>query len=52
MLRRRLTRRVDRVCDPDDLLQAREELRVAPHVARRERYWGSALLARLATTPG
>ena len=27
-------------------------MRVTPHVARRESYWGSALLARLATTPG
>ncbi len=50
--RRRLTLGADKGYDTQDFLQACEELRVTPHVARRESYWGSALLARLATTPG
>ncbi len=38
--------------DTQDFLQACEELRVTPHVPRRESDWGSALLALLATTSG
>ncbi len=49
---RRLTLGADKGYDTQNFLQACEELRVTPHVARRESYWGSALLARLATTPG
>ncbi len=50
--RRRFTLGADKGYDTHDFLQACQELRVTPHVARRESYWGSALLARLATTPG
>ena len=50
--RRRLTLGADKGYDTQDFLHACEELQVTPHVARRESYWGSALLARLATTPG
>ncbi len=49
---RRLTLEADQGYDTQDFLQASEELRVTLHLARRESYWGSALLARLATTPG
>ena len=49
---RRLTLGADKGYDTQDFLQACEELRVTLHVARRESYWGSPLLARLATTPG
>ncbi len=49
---RRLTLEADKGYDTQDFLQACEELRVTLHVARRESYWGSPLLARLATTPG
>ncbi len=49
---RRLTLGANKGYDTQNFLQACEELRVTPHVARRESYWGSALLARLATTPG
>ena len=50
--RRRLTLGADKGYDTQGFLGECEELRVTPHVARRESYWGSGLLARLATTPG
>jgi hypothetical protein len=48
--RRRCTLGADKGYDTHDFLQACQELRVTPHVARRESFWGSALLAKLAPT--
>ena len=49
--RRRCTLGADKGYDTPDFLQACQQLRVTPHVARRESFWGSALLAKLAPTP-
>jgi hypothetical protein len=40
--RRRLIQGADKGYDTQDFLQACEELRATPHVARRQSYWGSA----------
>ena len=49
--RLRFTLGADKGYDTHDFLEGCQELRVTPQVARRESCWGSALLARLATTP-
>lgn len=48
---RRCTLGADKGYDTRDFIHECQELRVIPHVARRESLWGSSLLAKLALTP-
>ena len=58
---RRMRQRVRRHCctlgadkgyDVRDFITSCQELRVTPHIARKESFWGSSVLAKLAPTPG
>ena len=49
--RRRCTLGADKGYDTRDFIRECQGLRVTPHVARRESFWGSSLLAKLAPTP-
>jgi transposase len=50
--RHRCTLGADKGYDVRDFIAACQALRVTPHIARRDSWWGSAVLAKLAPTPG
>jgi len=50
--RHRCTLGGDKGYDVRDFISSCQELRVTPHIARKDSYWGSAALAKLAQTPG
>jgi transposase len=51
MRRRRCTLGADKGYDTRDFIRECQGLRVTPHVAHRESFWGSSVLAKLAPTP-
>ncbi|HVD03259.1 MAG TPA: transposase, partial [Candidatus Dormibacteraeota bacterium] len=50
--RHRCTLGADKGYDVQDFITSCQELPVSPHIARKESFWGSAVLAKLAPTPG
>ena len=50
--RHRCTLGADKGYDARDFIVSCQELRVTPHIARKNSFWGSAVLAKLAPTPG
>jgi transposase len=50
--RHRCTLGADKGYDVRDFVRDCQELRVTPHIARKDGYWGSPHLAQLARTPG
>ena len=50
--RRRCTLGADKGYDGREFIASCQQLRVTPHIARKESYWGSSVLAKLAPTPG
>ena len=52
MRRHRCTLGADKGYDVRDFVRDCQELRVTPHIARKDGYWGRPKLATLAQTPG
>ena len=50
--RHRCTLGADKGYDTYDFIAAVQGLKMVPHIARKESFWGSAVLAKLAPTPG
>ena len=50
--RTRCTPGADKGYDVQDFITSCQELPGSPHIARKESLWGSAVLAKLAPTPG